>query len=222
MTGKNQDFNCKDAASLLGFPAAEVGPCKELLPSLWRVVLKGHDVAPEGARVETFVWRDGARSIQSGPSALAAYLKSIDAHALETVDAYAIQILLEATVGAPPGFAAGAVSGEIDGISGGVTTRPFCVTLVQPHWKRPVDSNAPPDPGQPPPRTGPGPLGPPPGAPPPGGPPPGMGPPGGYAPPLVAKATLVLDADYKGAWTVAIRSPFAQSFEAALTVPVAP
>ena len=49
-----------------------------------------------------------------------------------------------------------------------------------------------------------------------------MGPPGGMAPPLVAKATLVLDADYKGAWIVAVRRPFAQTFETVFTTPVAP
>ena len=224
MTGTSKDFNCNDAAALLGYPGAEVGPCLELLPGLWRVVLKGPDVAPEGARVETFVWNDGARASASGPSALASYLRRIGAHSLETVDPYALQILLEATAGAPPGFTAGSVAGQIDGISGGVTTRPLGISLVQNHWQQPAGTN---DPGQPPPPSAPGPLGPPPGAPPPGmappgAPPPGMGPPGGAAPSLVAKATLVLDAEYQGAWTVVVRRPFAQSFETVLTIPVAP
>ena len=219
-SGSSPAFNAKDAARLLGFPAAEIGPCNELMPGLWRVVLKGPDVAPTGARVETFIWLDGARASKSGPSALAAYLRSINAHTLETVDPYAVQVLLEATDGAPPGFVAGAVSGQIDGIGGSVTTRPFGLTLVQKGWTQPVDPKTPPDAGQPPPP--PGRLGPPLDMAPPSGPPPGTAPPSGHAPPRVARATLALNADYKGAWTVGLRRPFAQTFDTVLTLPVAP
>ncbi len=227
------DFTCKDAGALLGHPEAEVGPCQEVLPGVWRVVLKAPGIGPGDAVVRTFAWHAGQAESAGGTSHLASVLKRMQAHDRDAMAPFAVQVLLEATGGTPPGFTPHAVSGDFGGEKAVMRARPFGVTLVTTGWKAPAGSFAP-IPGGPQTPPGPGPAGTAPGSAPtagPQGPAPGSGPTGGpqgpapgsgVAPPNIARATLVLDSDYQGQWTIEVQRVPGGPFQTELTVPVAP
>jgi hypothetical protein len=202
-------FACDDAARLLAHPEAVAGPCNELLPGLWRVVLRAAGIGPGDSLLRTFIWEDGQAVSSGGGAQLARFLRTIRAHARDATDAYAVQVLLEATGGAAPGFAPTDVFGEQGGVHGAVGSHPFSVVLVRSTWAAP--------------RVGGPPGGGPPGGGPPGGGPPGGGPPGGgVAPPSVARARLELDPDYRGHWIVELQRQPGGPFEEMLRQPVAP
>jgi hypothetical protein len=227
------NFSCDDAPRLLGAPEAKLVRCTTTLPNLHTVVLERPPGGPPHTTMHSFVWQDGAVVEGGGLGSLQRYLADHRAHERDDLTREAAEVLLIATAGAPPGFSPQAIHGSLRDVAGGVTVRPFSVTLVQNHWTAPADpAGAPPGqpPGPPPGMQPPGgppagmqpPGGPPAGMQPPGGPPPGLQPPGGAAPPLVAKAVLTLDADYRGAWVISVMMPFGQAFEPKLTVPLAP
>ncbi len=231
-------FSCDDAPRLLGAADAKLVRCTTVLPGLHTVVLERPPGGPPNTTMHNFLWLDGAVAEGAGLASLERYLAELRAHERDDLTPEAVEVLLLATAGAPPGFSAHAIHGNLRGAAGGVTAggvtaRPFSVTLIQNHWTAPADPALVP-PGQPPgpppgmqPPGGPPPGmqppgGPPPGMQPPGGPPPGMQPPGGAAPPLVAKAVLTLDADYRGEWAISVMMPFGQAFEPKLSVPLRP
>ena len=203
-------FSCERAAEILGCPGATLGPCNEELPGVWRVVLHAPGIGPGDAVVRTFTWRGGRLEERGGQAHLARTLASIDAHQLSAVSAFGVQVLLEATGAAPPGFMPHTVEGAAEGVAAAIRTRPFGVRLVMVNWRMPDAAGA--APGQPPRPTSPGPL----------GPPPGALPAGGVAPPTVAVADLELDSQYRGRWRVQVRGPFDRSFREVLVVPVRP
>ena len=230
MVTPSSAFDCARAATLLGHPDAQVSQCRELLPALFRVVLTGGAFPPGWHEVQAFVWRDGRRLAAQGPATLARELRAREAHGWTAVDPYAVGVLLDATGGSPPGFAPSALDGAVGDVRGGVSLQPLRITLVQPTYQPPAAAPAPGEPTPPGAPSGP-PAGPPPGFGPPGGPPPGFGPPGGPppggppggpAPQLTARATLTLDADYRGQWTIEVRPHAGAAFGTVATVPVAP
>lgn len=203
-------FTCDAAADLLGHPGATAGPCDEVLPGVWRVVLRGRGLGPGDTILRTFTWSDGQVTQRGGQGHLARALSHMQAHAREVFDPFAVQVLLEATAGAPPGFTPHAVDGRAGDQRATMQTRPFGLTLVMPNWAMPEPPSG--GPGSPPRPPGGGPL----------GPAPGTVPPSGAMPPTVARAVLVLDSQYRGAWTVSVQRVPGGPFEPRLTVPVDP
>jgi hypothetical protein len=237
-------FGCKDAGTLLGHPEAEVGPCQEVLPGVWRVVLKAPGIGPGDAVVRTFAWHDGQAEAAGGMAQLATVLKRMQAHERDAATPFEVQVLLEATGSAPPGFTPHAVSGNFGGEKAAIRARPFGVTLVTTGWSAPAAPFTPiPGGPQTPPTGGPagpapgsaptgGPAGPAPGSAPTGGPsgpapgsaptggPSGPAPGSGVAPPTIARATLALDSNYRGQWTIEVQRVPGGPFQTELTVPV--
>jgi hypothetical protein len=203
-------FSCDRAAELLGQPRATVGPCEQVLPGVWRVVLRAPGIGPGDTIIRSFTWHGGRLEERGGQPHLARTLAAIDAHRLPAVSSSDVQVLLEATGALPPGFAPWTLDGVAGDLSAAVRTKPFGLRLVMENWRLPEPQGS--ALGQPPRPTSPGPL----------GPAPGTAPPGGFAPPSVGLADLELDGAYRGRWRVQERAPFAQSFREVLTVPVGP
>lgn len=222
-------FDCAGAPALLGHPTAQVKSCDQLLPDLWRVVLIEGDFAPGHHEVIPLVWEQGRIVQERGDAALGHYLARIRVEELENPNDFGFQVLLEVLAAAPPGFHPGDLFAESPstGDRGGVSMKPFALTLLRPHYTPPpaaVPGGPPMPPSVPGPTEGPAAApSPPPAAAPPGGPPgppPGAGPSGAVSQPRLGRATLRGDSSQGFTWTIEVRETPAASWTQVATRPV--
>ena len=207
----NITFDCENAQKLLEHPASSVQMCQELLPGFFRVVLEGGDLTQ--SQIFRILWLDGIKIKDRGYKALGQYLQRIKIYEIKDLKTWPLGQLMETLEGLPPGFNCESLASNVDvetGESGSISIDPFVVTLIQPGYTPPTPKNISIKPGSPEPPGSPSDT---PSLAPQDSPEFSPDPIQGYSPPVIGRARLLGDKNYKFTWKIEIRKHPGQPWE---------